>query len=101
MAKLLPALRQVRAANTEVEITETFPLSDLVTGDLTKLIRYSGGLTTPGCNEIVKVRSNFKRDGTEFMKIFPVDCGGDSRGDYRVSVGGVQAVADQRRKTSR
>ena len=60
MAKLLPALRQVRAANTEVEITETFPLSDLVTGDLTKLIRYSGGLTTPGCNEIVKVRSNFK-----------------------------------------
>ena len=34
------------------------------------------------------------------MKIFPVDCGGDSRGDYRVSVGGVQAGADRRRKTS-
>ena len=53
--KLLPFLRQVRAAETQVEITDKFPLSDLVTGDLTKLVRYSGGLTTPGCNEIVKV----------------------------------------------
>merc|ERR1712066_13219 len=30
------------------------PLSDLVTGDLTQLYRYSGSLTTPGCNEIVQ-----------------------------------------------
>ena len=54
--RLLPYLRQVTQAGSQVNVTSRFPLSDLVTGDLTELFRYSGGLTTPSCDEIVEVR---------------------------------------------
>merc|ERR1719361_191537 len=52
--RLLPYLRQVTQAGSQVNVTSRLPLSDLVTGDLTELFRYSGGLTTPSCDEIVE-----------------------------------------------
>ena len=52
--KLLPYLAEVR----EVEKKEgpVFPLQELLPADLSEVFRYSGSLTTPGCNEIVQVR---------------------------------------------
>ena len=52
--KLLPHLTEVR----EVEEKEgpVFPLQELLPADLSEVFRYSGSLTTPGCNEIVQVR---------------------------------------------
>jgi len=55
ISKLLPYFSQVSEAGSEVEI-DNFPLADLIP-EYTKLddfYRYEGGLTTPGCNEIVQ-----------------------------------------------
>ena len=55
IAKLLPYLTEVREKGEKDDVSP-FPLKDLVPADLSEVFRYSGSLTTPGCNEIVQVR---------------------------------------------
>jgi len=51
---LIPYLNKVKAAETKVEDVSPFPITDFLTGDLSKFYRYNGSLTTPSCNEIVQ-----------------------------------------------
>jgi len=55
LSKLLPFFSQISEAGSEVEI-DNFPLADLIPeyAKLDDFYRYEGGLTTPGCNEIVQ-----------------------------------------------
>ena len=65
--KLLPHLTEVR----EVEEKEgpVFPLQELLPADLSEVFRYSGSLTTPGCNEIVQVRPQWDLSETSEQNI--------------------------------
>jgi len=51
--KLVPYLSSIHHADAKVNVTN-FPLSDLITADLSEFYRYEGGLTTPGCFEYVQ-----------------------------------------------
>jgi carbonic anhydrase len=56
----------------------TFPIHNLLEGDMSSFYRYSDSLTTPDCNEIVQVSAaiyldNFKKVNTEIDN--SVDCG--------------------------
>jgi len=51
--KLVPYLSSIHHADAKVNVTN-FPLSDLITADLSEFYRYEGGLTTPGCFEFVQ-----------------------------------------------
>ena len=57
LASLLPHMDNIRQAGTETMAT-TFPIYNLLEGDMSSFYRYSGSLTTPDCNEIVQVSAN-------------------------------------------
>jgi len=53
LAHLIPDLANVEGVKMKVDVSP-FPISDFLTGDLSKFYRYNGSLTTPSCNEIVQ-----------------------------------------------
>jgi len=54
MDLLTSALANITQPHTDIDLDETFPLSDLLPKDLSGFYRYNGSLTTPTCNQIVQ-----------------------------------------------